>query len=199
MIDTAAIILAAGKSRRLNGGIKQLLVFRNKTLLQHTIDECLSAGVSTIIVVTGANAGVIEDSMSNSEVHIVFNENWEQGKASGIEAGVRVVAEKHTHIHQVIITACDQPFVSAALFRQLCETQQDSGKPIVASAYAGTMGIPALFSKEYFNQLMSLKGEEGAKKIFKANPHDLATVAFPQGDIDIDTQDDYVELLKMGL
>ncbi|MEZ4894497.1 MAG: hypothetical protein R2778_15975 [Saprospiraceae bacterium] len=46
---------------------------------------------------------------------------------------------------------------------------------------------------------MSLEGEEGAKKIFKTNPHDLTTVAFPQGDIDIDTPEDYAELLKMNL
>ncbi len=98
-------------------------------------------------------------------------------------------------IAKIIIAVCDQPFVSSAIFKQLYEQQEKTVKHIVASSYADTIGTPALFTQKYFDALMSLQGEEGAKKILKANAEDVATIDFPQGAIDIDTQKDYDNLL----
>ena len=98
-------------------------------------------------------------------------------------------------IEKIIITVCDQPFVSSSLFQQLYQTQNKSVQHIVACAYADTIGTPALFTQKYFDALMSLQGDEGAKKILLANKDDVATIDFPQGNIDIDTQKDYEDLL----
>ncbi len=195
MINTGAIILAAGSSRRL-GGIKQLLHFNGKTLLQHTIDEAIKAGAQPVMVVTGAHAKEVSASVDNRDVEIVFNENWEQGIASGIAAGVRSMIAAHKNIENIIIAVCDQPFVTAALFGQLFETQKNSSGHIVASAYADTIGIPVLFTRKYFDHLLDLKGDEGAKKILMTCRRDVATVDFPLGHIDIDTPDNYENLLK---
>ena len=96
---------------------------------------------------------------------------------------------------KVIIAVCDQPFVSSALFNQLYQKQVEGVEHIVASAYADTIGTPALFTQKYFDTLLGLSGDEGAKKILKDNLHDVATVDFPQGAIDIDTQEDFNDLL----
>jgi len=190
------IILAAGESSRL-GNIKQLLPFNGRTLLQHVIDEATKAGAQPIVVITGANATRVSASINDdSKVNILVNENWQKGISSGIVAGVQEMLSLNNTIKKIIITVCDQPFVTSALFEQLDQMQNKSGKPIIACTYAGTVGTPALFSIEFFNQLLSLKGDEGAKKILKNNINDVATVDFPKGEIDIDTQKDYQNLMN---
>jgi molybdenum cofactor cytidylyltransferase len=196
MNNTGLIILAAGESSRL-GNIKQLLPFNGKSLLQHVIDEAAEAGAQPIVVITGANANKVAASIAHNKVHIVTNENWQDGMASGIVAGVRQIISLGEGVKKIIVAVCDQPFVSSALFEQLDQTQNKIGKPIVASTYAGTVGTPALFSIEFFDNLLSLKGDEGAKKILKNNINDVATVDFLKGEIDIDTQKDYENLLNL--
>lgn len=198
MNSTGIVILAAGSSTRL-GSSKQLLPFHDKTLLQHVIGEAAAAGAVPIIVVTGANAKTVSQSIENEQVEIVFNEHWQQGKGSGIVAGVHKIRTTHTAVRNIILAVCDQPFVTTALFIQLYQTQQDSGKHIVASAYADTVGTPVLFTRKYFDHLLGLKEEEGAKQIMMKYNEDVATVDFPQGHIDIDTKEDYEHFLKRGL
>lgn len=195
MHNTGAILLAAGKSSRL-GSIKQLLPFHNKTLLQHTIDELKMAGAYPLIVVIGGHATEVSGSIDQDGIDLIYNEHWEQGIASGIVAGLQRMNIRCKEIRQIILAVCDQPYVSAALFQQLHEVQNSSLKNIVASAYADTLGTPVLFTQKYFDLLLGLKGDEGAKKILKAYPEDVGRVDFPLGYIDIDTVEDYAGLLQ---
>ena len=194
MNNTGLIILAAGSSSRF-GKIKQLLHFKGKTLLKHTIEEAAQAGAVPIIVVTGAKADEISEGIKDQNVEIVFNKDWEQGIASGIVVGVKTAITLNNRLEKVIIAVCDQPFVSSSVFQQLFEKQNTTTKHIVASAYADTIGTPALFTERYFDELMGLTGDHGAKKLFKEHGDDLATVEFPDGYIDIDTREDYENLL----
>lgn len=194
MTNTALIILAAGQSARL-GRPKQLLRFGDKTLLQHTIDEALRAGALSVVVVTGARAEEVAGSIDSGPVEIVFNTQWEQGKGTGIAAGVRKIVEDCPEVTQVILSVCDQPFVTAALFQQLFQKQRESGREIVASAYAGAMGTPVLLTRKYFGQLLGLEKDAGAKQLLQAYPDDVATVDFPGGEVDIDTVEDYERLV----
>jgi molybdenum cofactor cytidylyltransferase len=194
MNSTAIIILAAGNSSRFSG-TKQLLHFNNKTLLQHVIDEAIDSSAEPIIIITGANADEIEKEIKQENVQVIRNENWKEGMASSIVAGVKKAITLNNDIEKLIITVSDQPFVSSALFTQLYQTQEKNVQHIVACSYADTIGTPVLFTQNYFDALMSLQGDEGAKKILKANSNDVATVDFPQGAIDIDTQKDYDNLL----
>ena len=148
------------------------------------------------MVVTGAHAKEVSASIDNYTVDIVFNEQWAQGKGSGIAAGVRQLMALHQEMQQIIIAVCDQPFVTAALLVALYQKQKESGKQIVASAYADTLGTPVLFTRQYFDALLGLKEEEGAKKLLMAYREDVATVDFPQGYIDIDTQEEYAQFLS---
>jgi len=194
MKNTGIIILAAGGSSRF-GSIKQLLPLNGKTLLQHVIDEATQAGAQPIVVITGANATSVSGSIVDSNVSTLVNEKWQEGMASGIAAGVHKIISLNDSIKKIIVAVCDQPFVNSALFERLDEMQSKSGKPIVACTYADTIGTPALFATKYFDQLLSLQGDEGAKKIIKSNRTHVATVDFPKGEIDIDTQQDYENLL----
>lgn len=194
MNNTGIIILAAGRSSRF-GGIKQLLHYNGKTLLQHVIEEATKTGASPIVVITGSNANEVSSSITDKRITTIFNKDWSEGMASGIVTGVNKINELDSSIEKIIITVCDQPFVTAAIFEQLDQVQSESGKHIVASAYSNTKGTPVLFTRQYFDQLLGLKGDTGAKKILESFREDLATVDFPQGNIDIDTKKDFENLL----
>ncbi|MES2809122.1 MAG: nucleotidyltransferase family protein, partial [Bacteroidota bacterium] len=73
--------------------------------------------------------------------------------------------------------------------------QQQTGTHIVASTYNDTIGVPALFTHHLFDELLLLKGQEGAKKLITIHPDQVATITFDKGGIDIDTVDDYEALI----
>jgi len=196
MSSTGVIILAAGNSSRL-GRPKQLLPYRGKTLLTHVVAEVQAAELWPVVVVTGAFHIEVGDSLRGQSVEIVFNPAWEMGMASGIVAGLSNMLSLHPDVDAVIIAVCDQPFISSALFLQLINTHDASGKGIIACAYADSVGTPVLFGRSYFEQLLALAGSEGAKKLLKQYPDDLATIAFPDGQIDVDTWED-AEKLRDG-
>jgi molybdenum cofactor cytidylyltransferase len=189
MSRTGVIILAAGNSSRL-GRPKQLLPYRGRTLLSHTVSETLDAGLHPVAVVTGAYHEEVKESLQGQSLRIIFNPAWEEGMASGIVAGLSNMLSVHSDIDAVIITVCDQPFISSALLSQLVGTFEMSGKGIIACTYADSVGTPVLFGRSYFEQLLALGGSEGAKKLLKQYPADLATIRFPDGHIDIDTEED---------
>lgn len=175
-----------------------MLPYHNKTLLQHTIDELKLSGAAPVMVVIGAHAEAITEAIDQTGIDLIYNEQWSQGMASGIVAGVQNLLSRHKNISRIIFAVSDQPFVSASLFQQLCEVQTLSSKNIVASAYADTLGIPVLFTHKYVDQLLALKGDEGAKKILKAFQEDVAKVDFPLGYIDVDTVEDYERLVDFS-
>jgi molybdenum cofactor cytidylyltransferase len=192
IFHTDIVILAAGASTRL-GRPKQLLPWQGKTLLQHAVQTALSI-TTRPVVVTGCNADQLVAGLNNEQVHIVFNPDWEQGIASSIRIGLQALLDRTPPPDQVIFMVCDQPFVSPGLLLDLINERQKSQKSIIASSYAGTLGIPALFDQSMFSQLLDLQGDTGAKKLIQAFPENVSSVDFPKGEIDIDTVAEYDKL-----
>lgn len=89
-------------------------------------------------------------------------------------------------------------FFGALVISSLKQTALRTQKPIVASAYSGTIGIPALFRRSQFAALLELKQDRGAKQLMQSCPDNVATVDFPAGAIDIDTRDDFARLNQWG-
>jgi molybdenum cofactor cytidylyltransferase len=192
IFHTDIVILAAGASTRL-GRPKQLLTWQGKTLLQHAVQTALTITTQPVVV-TGCNADQLAAGLNHTQVHIVFNPDWELGIASSIRYGLQALLDRTPAPDQVIFMVCDQPFVSAELLLDLINERQKSQRSIVASSYAGTLGIPALFDKSMFPQLLDLQGDMGAKKLIQGHPDEVAFVEFPQGNIDIDTELEYEKL-----
>jgi molybdenum cofactor cytidylyltransferase len=184
------ILLAAGGSSRL-GQPKQLLPYGDKTLVQHVLDTALAASPIQLVMVTGAHRDLVQQDDSFLTVH---NADWKEGIASSIRSGLNAILKNEPGLDAVIFIVCDQPYISTTLLKELMDTHAATGKEIVASSYADTVGIPALFGKSFFNALQQLKGDEGAKKIIMQNPEAVAVVDFPRGNIDIDTAGDYAAL-----
>jgi len=185
------IILAAGSSSRL-GSPKQNLVYNGRTLLQRAIETAVASACEPVIVVLGANKNLIRQSIEGSKATIVYNTDWEEGMASSIRAGITALKKINPESDAVILMLCDQPFADTSLLNQL--VQKRSAKGIVACAYNKTIGPPVLFDAVYFDELLLLKGQEGAKKLFKKYQNDVVTVSFPLGSVDIDTSEDFERL-----
>jgi molybdenum cofactor cytidylyltransferase len=193
MSKTGIIILAAGSSTRM-GEPKQLLMYKDKTFLQHIVCEAKGASLDPVICVTGFQSSRIAESISGTGASVVYNTHWPEGMGSGISTGIKQLSL--WDVDDVIVAVSDQPFVSSDLFKKMKELKYQSGKGIIASSYAGTLGTPVLFAAKYFNQLKSLNGNEGAKNIVKRNPHDVCSIEFENGNIDIDTKEDYRKLIS---
>ena len=193
MDKTAIVILAAGNSSRL-GRPKQLLPYQGKTLLTHVVTEALAAALSPVVVLTGAYREEIQDSLRGQRVALVYNPEWETGMASGIVAGLGKALSIEPYLQSVIVAVCDQPYISAELFRALIVKYAASGKGVVACSYSEIVGTPVLFDVRYFKELSVLSGDAGAKQLLRKYPDDVATVPFPGGSIDIDTTEDFQRL-----
>lgn len=189
------IILAAGASSRM-GRPKQLLPYQQKSLIRHIVDAALQLRDIYTVVVTGASDEQVRQELRGVAVHICYNDEWKTGMASSIHKGIKEIIKQQPAIAACIITVCDQPFITTALFDKLIQKHVETGSGIVASAYAGTTGTPVLFARKYFDQLLKLEGAEGAKKLLKVNEADVSRVDFDKGEIDIDTEIDYQRLIN---
>jgi molybdenum cofactor cytidylyltransferase len=190
---TVCLLLAAGSSSRM-GKAKMLLPFRNKTLLQHIIDETKSIANAELLVVTGCYHSLLKEILEQQQVAFVQNENWEKGMGNSIQKGMQHIMQHFPEATAVLILVCDQPHISSGLIEKMIAKKKQTGKNIIACAYHGTTGIPVLFDKKYFPLLYSLDGLQGAKKIVQQFAADTATVDFPEGTFDIDTPGDYERL-----
>ena len=189
------IILAAGASTRL-GQPKQLLIYKGNSLIFNTVEIAVNSGCSPIIVVLGAYADLILPEISNFPVKIVENSNWQEGMNTSIRAGINLLQTTQEIIEAVIIMVCDQPFLSTNLIQKMIDIYYLKSNPIVASEYAGTLGVPALFSSSLFPEMLNLKTDKGAKQIINKYASQVITVDFPIGEIDIDTFTDYESLKR---
>jgi len=191
---TGLIILAAGRGGRF-GQPKQNLIFQNQTLLNRAIETAMASTCRPIIVITGAYAELLDTPIESPDLRVVFNANWEEGMSSSIRMGIEIMKDNQD-IDRALIMLCDQPLVTPSLIKEMLEKQQKSGKDIVGCSYNNTIGVPVLFDQTIFKELLLLEGHEGAKKILKNHPNDIATISFDGGILDIDTQEDYERLIK---
>lgn len=193
LMSVAAVVLAAGGSARF-GKPKQFACFEGETFVRRIVRAAIEAGCAPVVVVTGEDSARITSELTRFTVTIAMNLGWSSGVGSSIRVGVQRAMDLAADLDASLLLSCDQPFVTAVVLAQLIQLRLTSGKPIIASAYAETIGIPALFDRSCFPDLLRLKGDSGAKGIILTRPHDVASFDFPAGHIDIDTAADYAKL-----
>ncbi|PYK43464.1 MAG: nucleotidyltransferase family protein [Verrucomicrobia bacterium] len=130
--------------------------------------------------------------LKESAALIVPNPDWRNGIASSIRCGVERVAE--FNVSGGVLLTCDQPLVDCEAIRGLISLADRTHKPIAAAEYCDTVGIPALFARKFFPELLLLRGASGAKRIILANLDKVVRYTLPEAAIDIDTEADAAEL-----
>ncbi len=184
------LILAAGSSSRM-GRSKQLLPIDGKPLLSKIAEAALAACIGEVVVVLGAYENEHRKILKNYPIEIISNPLWENGMGSSIKSGLKFIKQNNFDCQAVIIAVCDQPHLSHIHFTALANGYLRTKKPIVASVYKNTLGVPILFAQSMFNDLLEIKDSEGAKKLVQQHSDQVHPVPFPLGAVDLDTMGDY--------
>ena len=183
----AAIILAAGRSTRMGGPNKLLAELNGKTLVRIVTEQALGSKASDVIVVTGHQAEQVEKALAGLRVKFVRNPDFALGLASSVKAGISAVSD---NADAAVICLGDMPLISARLIDRLIEAfAPDRGSLIAVPVSDNRRGNPVLWSRRFFNELMTLDGDIGARHLI--NRHGEAVAEVPvEGHgafLDIDT------------
>lgn len=190
-MNTAIIILAAGASSRM-GAPKQLLLVDGKTLIKRTCETAMDTPCHPIVTVLGANRNLIRKETERMPITVIDNPQWENGMSSSIKMGLAGAYMTEKAIEAAIFLTVDMPYVNAELINKMIEKANSDEKiEIVACKYDSQMGIPVLFKRTLFTDLLELTGDEGAKKVVMKNKDKTAFIDFPEGKLDLDTIDEY--------
>jgi molybdenum cofactor cytidylyltransferase len=195
MSTIGLMILAAGASTRM-GTPKQLLPFQGRSLLRYMAEVAIASCCDPVVVVLGSHAKRMKLEVDGLTLHLVEHQQWADGMGTSIAAGMTALTAINQTLDAVVIVLCDQPFVSTLLLNQLAASYQATQRPIIASAYANTIGVPALFDRSLFAKLLTLEAMVGAKYLFKQHAESVLQVPFPKGVIDLDTPAQYQQLLR---
>ena len=186
--ELSILLLAAGSSSRL-GRSKQLLKVESESLLLRFSNLSLQVS-KNVFVVLGSNFEEHVQSIKHLSVVIVENKEWERGMGSSLKAGLRQIVEKNPETKSAIVLVCDQPLLTSSHLNKLAAVAEATNKLIVSSSYNNVLGVPALFKKELFNELLKLDDLEGARKLIQQKKNDVEVVDFRGGEIDLDTPED---------
>jgi molybdenum cofactor cytidylyltransferase len=186
------VILAAGGSHRM-GQPKQLLPFRERTLLRHAVETAVASMCRPIVVVIGAHAELVSLELQSLPVLIAYNPEWATGIGSSLRLAIQTLGAIDA-IEGVVITLSDQPLVTADAVNRIVEAHYQTGKDIVASEYADTHGVPLFIGKRFFDEISALAGTEGAKRVIDRHLEEMTTVPLVEAAFDIDTPNDYERL-----
>ncbi|MDB5233574.1 MAG: hypothetical protein JWR44_567 [Hymenobacter sp.] len=188
----ALLLLAAGASSRL-GQPKQLLPYRGSTLLRYAAEVAAASGCTPRLLVTGALHNELLPEVAGLGFGAIRNDGWASGMGSSIAAGLAALESQNSHLAAVIIMLCDQPLLTPDVLRQLQQQFSATGQALVATSYAGTRGVPALFARSLFAELQALAGAIGARALLRRYAQ-LPAVEFAGGAVDVDTAAQYAAL-----
>jgi molybdenum cofactor cytidylyltransferase len=189
-----AVVLAAGPSSRL-GQPKQLLEWEGEPLVRRAARTALDAGLWPVVVVLGARCDEVRAALAGMPLATVHNAAFAEGLAGSIRAGLHRLRVCAPAVKGAVLLACDQPLVDPAHLGALATAAESAGKPIAASAYAGTLGMPALFAASIFPELLRLQADAGARRVIAREEARVTSVPLAGGELDVDTPDDWARAL----
>ena len=184
------VVLAAGGSRRL-GTPKQLLPYRDTTVLGATLDVARSAGFDQLIVTLGGAAQAVRDAVSLDGIDVVAVGDF----GTGCSASLRVaLARVHPHAAGIVLMLGDQPGVESATLRRIIATGSGA---VMVCRYADGIGHPFWFGRSVFGELLQLHGDKAVWKLVGSGRHPVRELAVDGPvPLDVDTWDDYRRLLE---
>mgnify|MGYP000055972222 FL=1 len=188
MKNIAILVLAAGKSTRMKTP-KQLVKIGNNFLLETVLSKAKAINKNHVYCVLGANATTIRREISSSNIHFIFNNNFDTGLSASIVSGINAIHLKPNKYDGVLILLGDMPAVEKEYLKDMIHLFSKDKSKIIASNYKNKIGVPAIFPNHYFLQLKSLQGDFGAKEILNKN---INVFPMPKQTnfIDIDTEKD---------
>ncbi|MFC1941305.1 molybdenum cofactor cytidylyltransferase [Chloroflexota bacterium] len=185
----SAILLAAGEAKRM-GKTKQLMPWRQSTMVEQAIDSLLGSAVDEVIVVVGHKAEEVTKVIADKAVKLVVNPDYEQGMSTSIKAGLNLLGNQ---IQAVMLALGDQPFIDSQTTNRLMDEFYRHDKGIAIPTYRDRRGHPVIFAIKYKEELLGLTGDIGGRQIIENHADDVLEVPVETESIftDIDTLSDY--------
>lgn len=174
------------------GEPKQLVRVGGQPLLRRVVGAAVAATRGdSVFVVLGAHAARITPLLKNSSASVIINRDWEEGLASSIRCGLKSLG---AGAEAALIVLGDQYALTSVELRRLIDAWQGRDAAIAASRYNAQLGVPAIFPRGYFGELMELRGDQGAKLLIKRHANRVVSVPMPSAAIDLDTPEDLQRL-----
>ena len=182
------VVLAAGGSRRL-GRPKQVLPFRDTTVLGATLDVARAAGFDQLIVTLGGAAQVVRDQVSLDGIDVVTVADFGTGCSASLRVALDAVDSRSKG---VVLMLGDQPGIDPADVRRISA----GGADIAVCRYTDGVGHPFWFSRNMFGEISRLHGDKGVWKLIESGRYEVGELRIDRPvPLDVDTWEDYQRLL----
>jgi molybdenum cofactor cytidylyltransferase len=182
----AAVILAAGQSRRMGGGNKLVATFDGKPLVRRIAEQTLASKADPVIVVSGHRPDELAAALDGLAVTIVHNPDYAEGLATSLRTGIGHVPPDASG---AIVLLADMPGIDRAVIDRLIAASEASPPPrIILPTVQGKRGNPVLWSREFFPELTAISGDTGARHVLGAHEDAIERVEIgAAAGIDVDT------------
>lgn len=189
-----AVVLAAGQASRF-GSAKQTLPIKGVPMVRRVAMTALEAGLSPVVVVTGAHNEEVVRSLDGLAVHLAHNPDWSSGMGTSLAFGVAAATAREASLQAVLVLLADQPAITAADLCGMLDTRASAPERILAARYEGHLGPPCIFPRAIFEELTTLGGPHGARSLLERHVTLVDAYDLPMAAIDIDTPADYAAWL----
>jgi molybdenum cofactor cytidylyltransferase len=168
------LILAAGESKRM-GQVKQLLNYRGKTFMEHTLDRAIHLRAKTIYTVLGAHMEKIRPIVTPYSVEIIENHEWKDGMGSSLAKGVEYISIQNANREALLILLIDQPemMIDENYLPFLITTWRKYPDKVIATKYGNRYGVPCVFPADLVSKLLDCQGSRGATHILNSASCDV--------------------------
>ena len=194
--SVSGVVLAAGASSRLRGGVpKQLLELGGETLLRRVVKAALASRLSEVVVVLGPSRRAVGEPLAGLAARTVENPDSCRGQSTSVRAGLAAIAPE---AGAALFVPADQPLLSTDLVDRLVAAWEATGGPIVVPVCGGRRGAPSLFDRSLFFELKQLEGDTGGRGVLPRYRSSIVEVPVddPLELADVDTEADLLRLAE---
>ena len=194
----AALVLAAGESRRMGDANKLTIPVDGSPMVARVVDALQQSRVQRVIVVTGHEPERLKEALSGRDVEFVHNPDYTEGIGSSVRAGVAALGDD---VDGALVALADMPWVSAEVINRLIDAfTSDSEPSIFIPRFGGQRGNPVLWGAQHFPELLALAGDVGGKALFQRHASAICYVDVESASVnlDVDTPDALQELAIQG-
>jgi molybdenum cofactor cytidylyltransferase len=186
--SVAGVILAAGRATRF-GATKQILPWRETTLVAHSARMALDAGLDPVIVVLGHDADNVAAALAGLPVRPVYNPEFAAGQSTSIRKSLECIPPR---TGAAVFLLADNPFADADLVSEMVQAHRETLAPACVPVFEKQRGNPVLFDKALFGELSGLSGDTGGRVLLEKYRDRIVEVPAGRGILfDIDTPEDY--------
>jgi molybdenum cofactor cytidylyltransferase len=186
----AAVVLAAGMARRMEGRNKLLATLEGAPIVTRVVDMLLASKARPVLVVVGHEATRVRAALEGRDVRFVHNASYEEGLGASLRAGIEALGEEPAGVEGALVALGDMPWIRSAQVDALIDAFDPRGpNSICVPVHEGKRGHPVLWSARHFGELQKLSGDVGARALLELHANAISAVAIDDAAVhlDIDT------------